>query len=177
MTMAPRAISLPYLGPATVLEVHGDEVLVQIDSATPVRARLALFIPYRPNADDVVLVHGDDRKLYVVGVLTGSGRVDLSGDQNVKIAARSGHLRLSGRGGVVLRGASVRLRASEELSMAAARTHELFDEVEQRVHAGYEVLARELVDRTETSWLVRAGRTAWKVKEAVFVNSEVIRAG
>lgn len=166
----------PYLGPATVQRVDGDVALVQIDGAPSVRARLALFIPYRPAIEDEVLVCGDERQLYVVGVLAGHGRVELSAN-NVKVAARSGHLRLSGRRGVAVNGATIRVRAGRELSMAASRTHELFDALERRVHQGYEILARELVDRSETSWLVRAGTTAWKVKEAVFVNSEVVRAG
>ena len=66
-----------FLGPAEVVEVQGDEVVVELRGGEPARAALALAAPYEPVAGDVLLVIGKDGEHYAIGVLRGSGKTAL----------------------------------------------------------------------------------------------------
>ena len=110
----------PYLGPAVVRAIDERGVVVQVEAQAPVVARLALFIPYRPKPRDVVLVTGDGTGLYVIGVIQGRGRVELSSPRGARIAARSGRLRLSGGRGVTIAGRRW-ANSARRISISASR--------------------------------------------------------
>ncbi len=160
-----------------VLETQEGGALIQVGDREPVHARLALFVPYQPSVGDVVLVHGRHEELYVIGLLEGSPTWAWNAKGRLRIAARNGRLHLHGRDGVSVSGETIRIRAREELNLAATRTHEAFQRLERRVRGSYAVFAHELVDRSDAQWFVRAKRVAVKVNEAMFINSEVVRAG
>jgi len=77
------------LGPAVVRGAMEGALLVDIDGELH-RAQMALVYPYRPVPGDIVLVLGQDDRMYVTGVLDGKGltRMDFPGDLDLRAAGR-----------------------------------------------------------------------------------------
>ena len=75
------------MGPARVIEAGARRVRLRREDGAEVDAELALASPYEPAVDDVVLCVGDEVRHYVIGVLVGSGRTQLSFQGDVDLQA------------------------------------------------------------------------------------------
>src|SRR5579872_2773850 len=83
-----------YLGPASVNAVSAHEVTVSLTTGEIARAELALALPYAPAVGDVLLVIGANGKHYAIGVVRGTGQMDLSFHGNVQLRSLSGKVSL-----------------------------------------------------------------------------------
>ena len=76
-----------YLGPARVIEVSPTQVTLALPDEE-VLATLALASPYRPAEGDIVLAIGQEEKLYVIGVIAGTGKTVLAAPGDLEFRAR-----------------------------------------------------------------------------------------
>lgn len=104
-----------YLGPARVQRVRGEHVDILLPEG-PVKARLALAVPYDPRPGDVVLVIGE-LDFYVIGVLKGTGRVTLDAPGDLVLRA-GGKVSISGQRALELTAPQVTIRADRFESIA-----------------------------------------------------------
>ena len=102
-----------YLGPARVLRTVGNRFEVELDDgdASKVMVRPSFTFPYKPTAEDSLLVLGQDGQHFAVGVLSGSGPSTLHFQGDVSIHAVDGKLTLASNQAVELRAPRVTIRA------------------------------------------------------------------
>lgn len=123
MTSAPTTDG--YLGPAEVLAVGPGRLsvrLVEADGAPEVQATLALAAPVVPSPGDTLLVLGQGREVFAIGVLSGAGPVRLELPGDVELRAVGGTLSLHGERGVTVEGDAVTLRARALRTFAGTLT-------------------------------------------------------
>jgi len=148
-TATPDAAQRPFLGAAEVLSVDGPFVMIRAGADAPIRARLALAVPYEPAIGDQLLAISDGTAAWIIGVIAGSGATRLHLDGDVELAA-TGVLHLSGGAGVHVTGPDVEVRA-DRLSMVAGRVTQAYHSVRKTVRELLSVHAGEqhtLVDGT-----------------------------
>ena len=166
-----------YLGPAEVTGVaEGGAVSVRLDDGRAVEVRLATVAPYDPRPGDEVLVIGDGRGHYVIGVLRSSGKAVLEVKGDLEIRAVGGELRLSGEEGVRVEG--------KELSVEVGRARVLAGAVVSRVASMVQRVAEMLdVQAGEQRTLVRGASFAQSksatilTEEKVTINGRAIHLG
>lgn len=167
------------LGPATIVREGHPFASVHIaGEAGPRRARVALAVPYRAAAGDEVLVLGSRSggDVYVVGVLSGAGRIELEIPGDVTLRAVGGTVRIEGDRGVELRAPEVRVEG-RVLSWVAEKVLQKSDEVYQRVRGLLSVhveRAHTTVDETATT---TAKSSTLLVAETATINGKQIHLG
>lgn len=150
---AAPAVAEDYLGPAVVVEADAAEIRARLPGGAIVRAEPALAFPYRPVADDVVLIIGRGDRHYVIGVLRGSGRTTLAFEGDVDLHAIGGKLNLSGDAGVKVQGREMEILVGALRVVAGSMVQKL-ESAYQRVTGLLSVRAGEsqtLVDGTATT--------------------------
>jgi len=165
-----------YLGPARVVRLEQDAVVVVIDSETLVHATMALAFPYRPVIGDQLLVIGDAHAFFVIGVLEGRGRSGLSNDAGIQLSAENGHLRLVGDKGVRMHGRSVKVQ-TEQWQTVAIDTHQTYGERRKQVRGVIKTEAGQIDELSQGTWLTQAKRFILKSLNEARVKSNTVRLG
>ncbi len=162
------------LGPALVRGVMEGALLVDINGELH-RAQMALVYPYRPVVGDVVLVLGQDDRMYVTGVLDGKGltRLDFPGDVELRAA---GKLRLEGKEGVELDSERISMRA-ERLEMAVTTVRQQCASFYQRVTGTLRTIAGRQRTTVERQSTLHAQKIVRKAQEDVIVDGRQIKLG
>jgi hypothetical protein len=153
-----------YLGPAVVTEVGPADVEARLPSGAVVRAELALAFPYRPAAEDVVLIIGRDEGHYVIGVLRGAGETTLAFEGDVSVRAIHGKLRLTGDDGVEVQG--------RELEILVGAFKVVADSMVQKVTSAYQRISGVLRVRAGESQTIVDGTSTSKSKNGVILTEE-----
>jgi len=162
------------LGPALVRGVMEGALLVDINGGLH-RAQMALVYPYRPVVGDVVLVLGQEDRLYVTGVLDGKGltRLDFPGDVELRAA---GKLRLEGKEGVELDSERISMKA-ERLDMAVTTVRQHCASFYQRVTGTLRTIAGRQRTTVEKQSTLHARKIVRKAEEDVIVDGRQIKLG
>jgi hypothetical protein len=167
------------LGPATVIRDGHPFALVRVaGEAADRRARVALAVPYHAAEGDEVLVLGSRQggDVYVVGVLSGAGRVELEVPGDVTVRAVGGTLRLEGDRGVELRGDEVRLEG-RSITWLAAKVLQKSDELVQRVRGLFSVHAERQQTTIDEGATTTARSSTLLVAETATINGKQIHLG
>jgi hypothetical protein len=170
------ATSPDYLGPAAVVEVGPGDLEARLPGGAVVRAELALAFPYRPAAEDVVLVIGRGDAHYVIGVLRGSGETTLSFEGDVSLRAVRGKLRLTGDEGVEVKGRELEILVGAFKLVADSMVHKATSAY-QRITGLFSARAGEshtVVDGTSTS---KAKNGVLLTEEKMTINGKQIYLG
>jgi hypothetical protein len=101
-----------HLGPARVLAVEGQRVLVALGEAKA-WATLAMAVAYAPVAGDLLLVIGKEELFYAIGVIAGRGRTTLTAPGDLELLAPHGRIDLRARDGIELRTSTMRFVADK----------------------------------------------------------------
>jgi hypothetical protein len=169
-----------YLGAGRVVRLGPGALSVALEDATAagtvVNATPALTFPYRPVLGDQLLVLGDARAFYVIGVLAGRGSTTLSRAAGVSLRAEGGALRLTGDRGVRLTGSSIQLRA-QRLRRLAALAVQTFGEQERHIRDRLTVEAGDLDEHSRGRWLLQARRVVLKALIVARIKSTTVRVG
>ena len=165
-----------YLGAARVVRIAGRSLLVSLEDETQVFAISALAFPYRPVVGDELLVIGDKRSFFVIGVLEARGRASLSDARGVSLTAQNGQLRLIGDRGVSLRGRRILVQA-ERLRRIAVTAIRTLGEQHTDVRETLKVEAGEVDELSQGRWLLQAKRLALKALVGTRLKSPTVRVG
>lgn len=160
------------LGPATVVEGGAAELLVARGDGPPVRAQLALSLPYEAAVGDVVLVVGQGDEHWVVGVISGRGKTTLALQGDVTVRAVDGTLALEGDRGVVVRAPAMEVHADAVRTFARTAMATLESFVQRvtgllAVHAGqsHTIVEEEAVTQSKTAAIQTEGAITINGKE------------
>lgn len=168
-----------YLGPARVVVAAGRKVQVETPNDY-VWAELALAMPYQPRTDDSVLVigqqAGQQTGWYVIGVLKGTGPMNLTAPGDVVIAAPNGRIELTAGKGVRLRGPLVQLVA-DSLEVSAKSVLEKFAKATRWVKDVFQLRAGRVRTAVKTTYRVDAGRIQQNASSDVRIDGEKIHLG
>lgn len=165
-----------YLGAARVVRIAGRSLVVELEDATRVFATSALAFPYQPVVGDELLVIGDARSFFVIGVLEAHGRASLSDPKGVSLHAENGRLRLIGDRGVSLRGRRVFVHA-ERLKTVALTAIRTLGQAHTDVRDALKVEAGEVDELSQGRWLLQAKRVALKALVGARLKSPTLRVG
>jgi hypothetical protein len=165
-----------YLGPARVVRHVGESHVVALESGTVVHATRALAFPYDPRVGDNLLVIGDARAFWIIGVLAGRGRTRLSGRGGVSLHAESGRLKLVGDRGVKLAAHRLVMHTDHLRRLALTAMH-TFGELRSQVREGLKVEAAEIDELSQKRWLLQARRVVLKALLGARVKSTTVRLG
>jgi len=170
-----------YLGAARVIRVNDQSLLVALDACSVpggvvVHATPAFTSPYRPAAGDELLVVGDERSFYAIGVLRGRGQTSFSNPAGVTLRAEGGRLRLVGDRGVRVTGVAVRVQ-TERLRRVAARAVEILGEQRRVIRERLDLEAGEVDEHARGRWLLQAGRVVIKTLHKARIKSTAVRVG
>lgn len=165
-----------YLGPAEVVEARGPTLEVELPGGRRVPVTIALALPYAPVAGDILLVIGRGEAHYVIGVIQGQGRTDLTFHGDVELASLDGKVIVNGQRGVELRGPEVDVHAGK-LRMVADAVVQRFTSVCQRVTELLSVHARESHALVDEGSFTQAKRAVLQTEETVTINGKEIHLG
>jgi len=163
-----------YLGPASVIAVVGDLVML----ATPVgefKAELALAFPYRPAQGDTVLTIGEEGNAWVIGVIRGAGVTEFCVPGNMRIEA-GGRISISGGRGLVLRAPRMELRA-DRLEITAQAIMERSLRCYRWAKSAMQVSAGRLRTLVQGQATLHARRIVQQAEKDVLVDGERINLG
>ncbi len=163
------------LGPATVTEIRGSTVVVQLRGGAVVPAQMALAFPYAPAVNDVLLVIGQDGEHYVIGVLSAAGRTSLSFQGDVDLQT-DGTLNIAAQQGLRLRSPEVTLEA-DKLQMTARRLKQSFDQIYQRARSLLSVHAGRTQTVVDDSAVTKAKNATSLTEQTMVNNGEAIHLG
>jgi hypothetical protein len=164
-----------FLGPARVVDMVGTTPLVEVEGAE-VRAEMALAFPYQPQKGDELLVIGQQDRFYVIGLLKATGEVALRFLGDVRLHAVAGKLELAGDEGVKVSGRSIELVGRKLQTFADSVVHQA-NSVYQRVRETLDVHAgdkRELIDGNLS---VRADRASTITRGVTTINGKEVHLG
>lgn len=165
-----------YLGPASVVDVDGGDVRVELPEGDTVIVEPAFVVPYRPAPGDVLLVIARGKARYAIGVLHGTGKTVLSLPGDVEIRAEGGALRLFGEKGVEVLGPEVTL-AAEKLRVVAAAASQKFGSLVQRVRDLLHVQAREMHTVVDETSVTKAKSASVLTEETMTINGKQVHLG
>jgi hypothetical protein len=165
----------PKLATRRVVTCLDDRVIVA-EQGELVRARLALFVPYRPvPGDEVVLLEQAGRR-FVIGVTRAGGPLRWPALDGWTLRSR-GRLTITGREGLAFRAATVALQSDGEMVVRAERILERCGDVMEHTAELASTLAEEIDELVRGPLMQRARRYALRVKEVFQINGRLVRAG
>jgi hypothetical protein len=171
-----RSIPDDYLGPAVVISCEeAGAVLVSARGGSPVRAELALALPYRAREGDVLLVIGRRDAWYVIGVLVGKGKTDLFVQGDLTLHA-GGVAEIVGDEGVRIRSRRLELHA-DALRIAAETAISTVSSLVQRVADTLMVYARSSSTIVEEGAHTQAKTASIVTDETMSINGKQIHVG
>lgn len=173
--------AIEFMGPARVLpgeddSPNGHGLLVRRSDGREVPVQLALAFPYRPVANDVLLVVGGPQGHFVIGVVEGHGhaRLDIAG--NVSLRAVGGELSLQGDQGLQLRGPEVAV-VSQKLKIYADTAVQKVNTFYQHVRELWSVKSRSAHVTTTDDYYQRSRNATILTEEVVTMNGKQIHLG
>jgi hypothetical protein len=165
-----------YLGPATVADVSGGDVRVELPDGDTVIVQLAFVIPYEPAPGDVLLVISRGAASYAIGVLHGTGRTVLAMPGDVEVRAEGGALRFFGEKGVEIAGPEVSIHA-DKLRMIAGGVTQKFGSLVQRVRELFHLQAREMHTVIDETSVTKAKSASVLTEETMTINGKQVHLG
>jgi hypothetical protein len=160
--------------PARVVRVERGLVLVERDDFRA-WAAMALAYRYEPAEGDVLLVAGDERSYFVIGVVAGKGRVVLSAPGDLELRA-AGRLEIHAGDEVCVRGPRVRL-AARRLEFFARAVTQRFTRVHRWIREVLHTKAGRVHADVAGTHRVKAGRIVGRAKGDVKLDGRRIRLG
>ena len=159
---------------AQVERVLGKRLLLRLTTAK-VWAVLALPVPYRPCVGDTVLALAQAGRVYVIGVLEGSGslQLEVNGDLTLKAG---GAVHVEAAEGIELRAPAVGIRA-RAFRAVADTVRERFGAVVRLIKGEARLKAGALKQDVAGDHRVRAGRLVQKAKGEVRIDGDQIHLG
>jgi hypothetical protein len=182
MTSSAKIYELPlpkpgdYLGPGNVVAALPHEVTVEIRGAEQVRAQMALSIPYAPVVGDVLLVIGKGEEHYVIGVLVGTGKTQLSFQGAVDLRATGGPLTLSSDQGVAIHGPEMEIQTGK-LHVFAGTVVEKLGSLYQRIRGALNVHAETAHTVVDDASFLTAKNASIVTEETMSINGDQIHLG
>jgi hypothetical protein len=167
-----------YLGSGRVVRLAdggAPSVVVSLEDGTRVHATPAFTFPYEAAIADELLVIGDAAEFFLIGVLEGHGRTELSNARGVSIRT-DGRLRVIGDRGVTLRGRVVDVIA-ERVSRVAVEARQTFERARSEVRDVLRVEATEIDERSERGFRLVAHRVILKALKGARLKSSTVRLG
>lgn len=167
-----------YLGPARVVRANGRELIVQLeqDDGRQVTVTPAFTFPYRPAVGDTLLVLGQPRRNFAVGVIAGARPAALVFEGDADVRAVNGSLRLTSDRAIELRAPRVTVRAGLVRTIAE-RCVEKFDGMRRWVRGLLAVRAgesRRLIDGDDTT---RCQNSTTLAKGSVKIDGDHLNLG
>ena len=167
-----------YLGPAKVLAGGTRELrcVLEDDAATEVVVQPAFSFPYEPHEGDTLLVLGQPKAHFAVGVLAASKPQALSFPGDTRVHAMQGHLILSSDQAVELRAPRVSVRTGL-LRTIATRVVEKADSMRRWVRGVFALRAgesRRLVDGLDST---RCENSTTLAKDTVKIDGDQLHLG
>jgi hypothetical protein len=168
-------IHATHLGPAAVLAVEGNRVLVALGDAKA-WARMATAVAYAPAVGDVLLVIGRDEAFYAIGVLAGRGRSTLLAPGDLELLAPNGRIDLRARDGVELRTSTFRLVA-DTWDAVLGSVRQRCSEFLCQVRGVLRLSARRAETTVDDVHRTRAGRIVQQAEGEVQIDGRKINLG
>lgn len=165
-----------FLGPGHVVDVAPHEVTVEIRGGERARAQMALSIPYAASVGDVLLVIGKGDEHYVIGVLQGSGKTQLSFQGAVDVRATGGPLTLSSDQGVAIHGPEMEIQTGK-LHVFAGAVVEKLGSLYQRVREALNVHAGKTHTVVDDASFMTAKNASIVTEETMSINGSEIHLG
>ncbi|MBK6513126.1 MAG: DUF3540 domain-containing protein [Polyangiaceae bacterium] len=164
-----------YLGPAQVLEVSADHVVVSTPGGAA-RATLALGYSYEPQVGDDVLAIGRDASTYwVIGVVRSTGKAVMAFPGDLELRA-NGRISINAEQGVAIASPDVEIR-SGKLRIFAGAVLQHVESLAQRVRELYTLHAGQSQTVVEGTILSQSKRAKIVTEETVSVNGREIHLG
>lgn len=162
------------IGPAPVTRVHADEITVQIEGH-PQRVVMAMPLRYRPCVGDVLLVVNGGDTCYAIGVLSGSGNVELASAGDVTLSA-GGRVRVHAADGFTATAPEMKLDAGR-LELVARDLVATAQSFLQRIAGLLHLSAGRRHTQVEGSSIEHARQVVVKAQETVTVDGSTIHLG
>ena len=165
-----------YFGPAKVTETEGppQEVRVAPAGRADSWARLALALPYQAAVGDEVLAIGEDR-LYVIGVLRGSGLSHLRVAGRLRIDAPLG-IQMTSQGPIETLAPSVRFRVGT-FEIVARRLLESVHDAYRWVRGLFQLRSRRMRMFAESTAQIKAEQAYLTSRETMNIDGKTIHLG
>ena len=159
-----------------MLSADGGSLRVRLPESPAPEAVAVAAMPYAAREGDEVVVIGDGRELFVIGVISGRGKTSLEVAGDLDLHAVGGALRLAGDAGVTIQGPAVQLNTGK-LEMVARSVVQTFTSVFQRVADVLHVHARQQVSISDEGSYSQAKTAAIQTEETVTINGKEVHLG
>lgn len=166
--------SQPAIGPAPVSRVLGDDITVEIDGH-PQRVVMAMPLRYRPCVGDVLLIAHGGETCYAIGVVSGTGSVELSSPGDLTLTA-GGRMRVDAAEGFTATAPEMKLAAGR-LELAARDLIATAQSFLQRIAGLLHLNAGRRHTQVEGSSVEQARQIVVKAQETVTVDGSTIHLG
>lgn len=166
--------SLLALGPGQVTRADDSGVQVLVDGQQRL-VTMAMPIRYRPRIGDVLLVAGSAEACYAIGVLAGSGSVEIASSGDVTLSA-GGRVRLSAGEAISADSPEMRLTAGR-LELAAKDLLATAQSFMQRISGLLHLSAGRRHTQVEGSSVEHARQVVVKAQETVTIDGTTIHLG
>ena len=163
------------LGPAGVIEVAGDRVLLELRDGRA-WALVALAYPYQTMPGDLVLAISQGEACYVIGVLQGTGRTTITVTADLEISTPRGSIQLSSAKGIRLCSSAIKI-TSITLELVARTLSERFENARRWVKEAFQLRAGRLRTLVDSDYRVKAGRILERAQDDVKIDGRKIYLG
>jgi hypothetical protein len=165
-----------YLGRAIVRDTSGGDIKVGLPSGEDVAVELAVPYGYRPQANDEVVVVGENGRYFVIGVTKHAEQVELRFHGDVTLRSSHGQVRLAAAQKLSLMGAEIEIR-SKSLSVVAEKIVETATTIYQHARQLMSLRAGEKREVIEGDCNTQAERMHLASEEVIKVNGREIHLG
>lgn len=162
------------IGPAPVVQVHGDTITAQVDGQ-PRRVTMAMPLRYHPRVGDVLLIASNADACYAIGVLSGTGSVELASTGDVTLNA-GGRVRMQAGDSLSAEAPAMKLEAGR-LELAARDLIATAGSFLQRIAGLLHLSAGRRHAQIEGSSVEHARQVVVKAQETVTVDGSTIHLG
>lgn len=165
-----------YLGPATVTRVGPALLEAELPTGEIVQPQLALAFSFTPASGDSLLVIGEGERHYVIGILSSTGKTDLTFRGDVELRAVGGKVELHGELGVALHGPQIDIK-TRKLDVIAEKATEAFGTLFTRVKELMSVHSGQTDTVVRGEWSSRSESAAITSQEVVSINGQEVHLG
>lgn len=162
------------IGPATVIKTDDHRVHVLLDGHDRC-VTMAMVVRYRPRIGDVLLVATTPDACYVIGVLAGSGSLELASDGDVMVRA-GGQVQLHAAESITAEAPHIKLEAGR-LELTARDLLASAQSFMQRIAGLLHLSAGRRHTQVEGSSVEHARQVVIKAQETVTVDGSTIHLG
>lgn len=162
------------IAPATVVQVRGDTITAEVDGH-PRQVTMAMPLRYHPHVGDVLLVASGADACYAIGVLHGTGSVELASAGDVTLKA-GGRVRVQAGDTVTAEAPTMTLDAGR-LELVARDLIATAGSFLQRIAGLLHLNAGRRHTQVEGSSVEHARQVVVKAQETVTVDGSTIHLG